>query len=72
MFQEELLAVLTMMVGANICQEQLLSIAERTIIEADTGTLPFIAVLPRFDRSLPLIALAAGIPGNKCYCVTKG
>jgi len=34
--REELLAVLTMMVGANICQEQLLSIAERTIIEADT------------------------------------
>ena len=27
-----------MMVGQNICPEQLLSIAERTIIEADTGT----------------------------------
>ena len=26
-----------MMVGANICPEQLVSIAERTIIEADTG-----------------------------------
>ena len=26
-----------MMVGQNICPEQLLSIAERTIIEADTG-----------------------------------
>ncbi|XP_023323499.1 calcineurin B homologous protein 1 [Eurytemora carolleeae] len=34
--REELLAVLTMMVGANICPEQLVSIAERTIIEADT------------------------------------
>ena len=32
---EELLAVLTMMVGANISPEQLLSIAERTILEAD-------------------------------------
>jgi calcineurin B family protein 1 len=34
--KEELLAVLTMMVGANICEEQLISIAERTIMEADT------------------------------------
>ena len=34
--QEELLAVLTMMVGANISSDQLLSIAERTIMEADT------------------------------------
>ena len=34
-WQEELLAVLTMMVGANISPEQLLSIAERTILEAD-------------------------------------
>lgn len=33
--KEELLAVLTMMVGANISEEQLLSIAERTIMEAD-------------------------------------
>lgn len=33
--REELLAVLTMMVGANISEDQLLSIAERTIIEAD-------------------------------------
>ena len=33
--QDELLAVLTMMVGANISPEQLLSIAERTILEAD-------------------------------------
>ena len=35
--REELLAVLTMMVGANISEEQLLSIAERTIMEADTN-----------------------------------
>ena len=33
--KEELLAVLTMMVGNNIKTEQLLSIAERTIMEAD-------------------------------------
>merc|ERR1711913_106833 len=33
--KEELLAVLTMMVGASISPEQLLSIAERTILEAD-------------------------------------
>merc|ERR1712086_583788 len=33
--KEELLAVLTMMVGANISPEQLLSIAERPILEAD-------------------------------------
>ena len=33
--KEELLAVLTMMVGNNISTEQLISIAERTIHEAD-------------------------------------
>jgi len=33
--KEELLAVLTMMVGANISEDQLISIAERTIMEAD-------------------------------------
>ena len=33
--KEELLAVLTMMVGANISEDQFLSIAERTIIDAD-------------------------------------
>ena len=33
--KEELLAVLTMMVGANISEDQLMSIAERTIMEAD-------------------------------------
>jgi len=33
--KEELLAVLTMMVGANISTEHLVSIAERTLVEAD-------------------------------------
>lgn len=33
--KEELLAILHMMVGANISEEQLTSIAERTILEAD-------------------------------------
>jgi len=33
--KEELLAVLSMMVGANISSDQLVSIAERTIMEAD-------------------------------------
>jgi len=33
--RDELLSILHMMVGANISQEQLLSIAERTILEAD-------------------------------------
>ena len=33
--KQELLAVLTMMVGQNISTEQLVSIAERTIMEAD-------------------------------------
>jgi len=33
--RDELLSILHMMVGANISQEQLISIAERTIIEAD-------------------------------------
>lgn len=33
--KEELLNILHMMVGANISQDQLISIAERTIIEAD-------------------------------------
>lgn len=34
--QNELLAVLSMMVGSNISQDQLVSIAQRTISEADT------------------------------------
>ena len=33
--RDELLSILHMMVGANISQEQLISIAERTILEAD-------------------------------------
>lgn len=33
--KDELLAILHMMVGANISEEQLTSIAERTILEAD-------------------------------------
>lgn len=33
--RDELLAILHMMVGANISEEQLSSIAERTILEAD-------------------------------------
>ena len=36
--REELLAVLHMMVGANISEEQLGSIADRTISEADTDS----------------------------------
>jgi calcineurin B family protein 1 len=53
--QEELLAVLTMMVGANISPEQLLSIAERTILEADEDKddlisfEEFVKVLERTD-----------------------
>jgi calcineurin B family protein 1 len=34
--RDELMAVLQMMVGENISEEQLMSIAERTILEADT------------------------------------
>ena len=33
--REELLAILQMMVGANISEDQLISIADRTILEAD-------------------------------------
>lgn len=33
--KEELLAILHMMVGANISEDQLVSIAERTILESD-------------------------------------
>merc|ERR1711953_573338 len=53
--KEELLAVLTMMVGANISPEQLLSIAERTILEADEDKdelisfEEFVKVLERTD-----------------------
>lgn len=41
--KEELLAVLTMMVGANISQDQLDSIAERTVMEADVDQDSFIS-----------------------------
>lgn len=41
--KEELLAVLTMMVGANISQDQLDSIAERTVMEADVDQDNFIS-----------------------------
>jgi len=41
--KEELLAVLTMMVGDNITEEQLNSIAERTIMEADDDKDGFIS-----------------------------
>lgn len=34
--RDELLSILQMMVGANISQDQLNSIAERTIVEADS------------------------------------
>merc|ERR1712186_64972 len=53
--KEELLAVLTIMVGANISPEQLLSIAERTILEADEDKdelisfEEFVKVLERTD-----------------------
>jgi calcineurin B homologous protein 1 len=33
--RDELINILNMMVGANISQDQLISIAERTILEAD-------------------------------------
>jgi len=53
--KEELMAVLTMMVGKNIGAEQLLSIAEKTISEADTDRDnlisfdEFVKVLERTD-----------------------
>jgi len=53
--KKEVMEVLTMMVGENICKEQLLSIAERTIIEADTDRDnlisfdEFVKVLERTD-----------------------
>ena len=38
---QELLAVLTMMVGANITSSQLLSIAERMLLETDLDQVTF-------------------------------
>jgi len=52
--KEELLAVLQMMVGENISEEQLMSIAERTIMEADTdgdGSISFDEFAKVLDRS---------------------
>jgi len=51
---EELLAVLTMMVGANISKDQLVSIAERTLLEADTdkdGIISFEEFVRVLDKS---------------------
>jgi len=52
--KEELLAVLQMMVGENISEEQLLSIAERTILEADAdgdGMISFEEFCSALERS---------------------
>jgi len=52
--KEELLAVLQMMVGENISEDQLTSIAERTILEADTdgdGMINFEEFSKALDRS---------------------
>lgn len=52
--KDELLNILHMMVGANISQEQLLSIAERTIIEADQrgeGKINFEDFCKALDRT---------------------
>jgi calcineurin B family protein 1 len=43
--KEELVAVLTMMVGANISTEQLVSIADRTLLEADLDKVRLACVL---------------------------
>ncbi|CAH2094748.1 unnamed protein product [Euphydryas editha] len=49
--RDELLAILHMMVGVNISEEQLTSIAERTIIEADTNNDQMIS-FEEFCRAL--------------------
>ena len=51
MLQEEILAVLTMMVGANISSQQLVSIAERTLMEADLDRDELIS-FEEFARSM--------------------
>ena len=51
--KEELLAVLTMMVGNNISTEQLISIAERTIQEADVDKVGSLGLInSRWLKSL--------------------
>jgi len=52
--RDELLAILHMMVGANISEDQLISIAERTILEADTNndqTISFEEFCHALDRT---------------------
>lgn len=49
--RDELLAILHMMVGANISEEQLVSIAERTILEADEDKDQMIS-FPEFYKAL--------------------
>lgn len=52
--QNELLAVLSMMVGSNISQDQLVSIAQRTISEADTdkdGLISFEEFVQALDKT---------------------
>lgn len=52
--RDELLNILHMMVGANISQDQLLSIAERTILEADQsgqGKISFDDFCKALERS---------------------
>lgn len=52
--REELMAVLQMMVGENISEEQLMSIAERTILEADNdgdGMISFDEFCKVLERS---------------------
>lgn len=52
--RDELLSILQMMVGDNIGQEQLISIAERTILEADQmgqGMISFDDFCQALDRT---------------------
>ena len=41
---QELLAVLTMMVGANVTSSQLVSIAERMLLETDLDQVTFVDI----------------------------
>merc|ERR1719209_2703587 len=49
--KEELLAVLTMMVGANVTSSQLVSIAERMLLETDLDQVTFVS-FDEFQGSL--------------------